>query len=138
MRSSNAQKLSWVVVFLAAAAAWSLWQAPSEGGASAVSVPSVLATAPGAVLAVAVSDQYVAWRTCNSVEVRDFQGRTFPLVRVPPTGASNCHELFSPGSLGLIEHDVLALFGGRITWSEFYTGNSTDYAAFGAAQVTSG
>lgn len=105
--------------------------------ASGAARPITLATVPGKVYAVAQSVRYVAWRACDAVEVRGVSGHRYPTIPVPQSPGFGCQVLLSANE-GLIDHDILAILGGTVTWSKSGYGNSTDYAAFGAAQVTSG
>src|SRR6476661_8198618 len=115
----------------------------SAGGAAAGgSTPVLLAEGPAEVFAVAVSSRYVAWRTCNTIQVRDLRGRRYPLIRLSGSGESRCQVVTSPdgspSGIGVIDRDLLALFDGAVTWSQFSEGNSTDYLKFGAARISSG
>jgi hypothetical protein len=105
--------------------------------ASGVARPMTLATVPGKVYAVAESARYVAWRGCDSVGVSDVNGHRFPTISVPQSAGFGCQLLYW-ANFGLIDHDILAILDGTVTWSKWGYGNSTDYASFGAAQVTSG
>ncbi|HXH98329.1 MAG TPA: hypothetical protein VNH40_14070, partial [Gaiellaceae bacterium] len=103
----------------------------------AVVRPTTLVTVAGRVYAVAESARYVAWRGCDSVGVGDVSGHRFPAIRVPKSAGFGCQLLYW-ANFGLIDHDILAILDGTVTWSKWGYGNSTDYASFGAAQITSG
>ncbi len=98
--------------------------------------PATLATVPGKVYAVAQSGRFVAWRACDNVEVRATDGHRIATIHVPKSPGFGCQELLQANE-GLIDHDILALVGDTVTWSKFGIGNSTDYASFGTAEITS-
>ncbi|HEY6963370.1 MAG TPA: hypothetical protein VI408_15905 [Gaiellaceae bacterium] len=131
------ERVSALLFVVAAVLGLAVGSGRTAGKASALAQPKTLAAVPGKVYAVAQSARYVAWRGCDSVGVSDAGGRRLTTVRVPQSPAFGCQVLDAP-SYGLIDHDILAIIGTTVTWSKWGYGNSTDYAAFGAARIPSG
>jgi len=126
-----------LVIALVAAASVTTASTRAIALPSEAAKPTTLTTVPGRVYAVAESSRYVAWRGCDSVGVSDRRGHRLTTIHVPKSPGFGC-QLLGSDNYGLIDHDVLAILGGTVTWSKWAYGNSTDYAEFGAAQVPSG